>query len=35
MDRKVNNVEKQNGSKILVRNIPFQAKSNELKDLFK
>lgn len=26
---------KQTGSKILVRNIPFQAKFNEIRDLFK
>lgn len=33
--RKDNNVEKQTGSKILVRNIPFQAKQSELHELFK
>ncbi|XP_065213058.1 probable RNA-binding protein 19 [Planococcus citri] len=33
--RKENNVEKQTGTKILVRNIPFQAKQSELQELFK
>lgn len=35
IERKINNVEKHTGSKILVRNIPFQAKLNELRELFK
>ncbi|KAL1451948.1 hypothetical protein WDU94_006274 [Cyamophila willieti] len=33
--RKVSNVAKQTGSKILVRNIPFQAKQEEIEELFK
>ncbi|XP_026684167.1 probable RNA-binding protein 19 [Diaphorina citri] len=33
--RKSSNVAKQTGSKILVRNIPFQAKQSEVEELFK
>uniref|UniRef100_A0A8D8PPT4 Probable RNA-binding protein 19 n=1 Tax=Cacopsylla melanoneura TaxID=428564 RepID=A0A8D8PPT4_9HEMI len=33
--RKASNVAKQTGSKILVRNIPFQAKQEEVEELFK
>lgn len=33
--KKKNNVEKQTGTKILVRNIPFQATEKELLQLFK
>ncbi|XP_055845812.1 probable RNA-binding protein 19 [Episyrphus balteatus] len=33
--RKVTKGTKQNGTKILVRNIPFQAKPNEVRDIFK
>lgn len=34
-NRKSAKARKQTGSKILVRNIPFQAKVNEVRDLFK
>ncbi|XP_019770787.1 probable RNA-binding protein 19 [Dendroctonus ponderosae] len=33
--RKATKLSKQNGSKILIRNVPFQAGANELLDLFK
>lgn len=33
--KKKTNIIKQNGTKILVRNIPFQANKNEIEELFK
>ncbi|CAH0391023.1 unnamed protein product [Bemisia tabaci] len=35
VSRKLTNTKKQTGTKILVRNIPFQAKESEIKELFK